>query len=112
MVQEDGVVDCGLDLTGCDWRSAPRRPIGARAAMTLGDGGQMEVEVTDLSTDGCRLLAAPGLAHATALTITLPFLASIAATVRWSNADATGVRFNRPIHPTLVAMLAGIRRRG
>lgn len=107
----DGIVDCALDLTGCDWRSAPRQPIGARAAMTVGDGGPLEVEVIDLSTDGCRLLAVPTLAQATALTITLPFLATIAATVRWSTADATGIRFNRPIHPTLVAMLAGIRRR-
>lgn len=79
--------------------------------MTLGDGRQMDVEVIELSTDGCRLVAVPDLAHASSLTIRLPFLASIAGTVRWSTADATGIRFDRPIHPTLVAMLAGIRRR-
>lgn len=62
--------------------------------------------LSDLSTEGCRIVAAVTPLPDAALLITVPGRPQIAGKVRWCVADAVGVQFAEPMDPALVAAIS------
>jgi len=93
-----------------DTRRRLRRPTSLNARMAASNLGRFDVEVTDLSSDGCRLRSPFHFEAGDTLVLTFPFLAPLGSTVCWCDAECVGLRFNRPLHDTVVDMLVGVRR--
>lgn len=80
---------------GPEDRSA-RSPAGRAnhaATVRLGDGREVTALVTNLSDDGCQLLAEADLSVGETLVVTLPDRDPIEAQVRWTAGDKAGIRF-------------------
>jgi hypothetical protein len=61
--------------------------------MTLGDGREVRALVTNLSYEGCQLLAEAELCVGETLVLTLADRGSVQAQVRWTAGDKAGIKF-------------------
>ena len=59
----------------------------------LADGREVEVSVTDLSIEGCRIRSDETLRIGESITLNVAPLAGVEATVRWELCGTAGVRF-------------------
>lgn len=59
----------------------------------LGNGREVEVVVTDLSKEGCRVQSAETLGIGEQITLNVAPLDNIAAIIRWELCGTAGVRF-------------------
>jgi hypothetical protein len=57
----------------------------------------LEVEISDLSADGCRLRCDTPLEQATALWLRIPGVTPKRAVIRWSKGDEAGCQFDDPL---------------
>ena len=83
-------------------RAQLRIPVVLESAISVVRSGRRKVALTDLSTAGCKVDAPYGWKEGQHVTITLPTLAPIGATVRWSTAEAMGLAFDRAIHTSVI----------
>ena len=83
-----------MDREQVDWsaRSA-RRPTAHSAKVRLADGREVRALVTNLSYDGCQLLAEAELCVGETFVLTLSDRGSIEAQVRWTAGDRAGIKF-------------------
>jgi hypothetical protein len=83
-----------MDREPIDWSArSPRRPTAHSATVVLGDGREVRALVTNLSYDGCQLLAEAELCVGETLVLTLPERGSTEAQVRWTAGDKAGIKF-------------------
>jgi hypothetical protein len=68
------------------------------------------VRLLNLSTGGCCVETALEVMPETLLVITLPGLTPLSCEVRWLGPGVLGLRFVRPLHPTVVDHLCAARR--
>lgn len=69
--------------------------------------GRRQVWMHDLSAHGCRVesgLCAPSGTH---LVLTIPGLAPLGCNISWSRNRMMGLLFTEPVHPLVLARLAG-----
>lgn len=99
-------------LSAADDGPRPRMPrIEIDCYATVRDGASVHrLRVCDISQGGVKLAGALSADSACDLTLTLPGLAPLAASLRWSSDGHVGVTFNRLLAlPELVAWLRSIR---
>jgi hypothetical protein len=72
-----------------------------------GSGTRLRFQVTDLSTDGCKILVG-GYRVNDEVLISLAHLAPLAACVRWVTAEAAGLQFAARLHPSIVEHLRSL----
>ena len=70
-----------------------RRPVKVAATACLPDGGEVLIQLTDISYQGCQVETDRVLPIGSRITLTIPRLGEIAAQVRWSLQGRAGVRF-------------------
>jgi hypothetical protein len=71
-----------------------RRPVTLAACATREDGSLIEMTVTNLSYDGCKVLTAAELTAGERLSLSVPRRGAIPATVRWSADGKAGLAFD------------------
>ena len=76
---------------------APRVATHYGAALTDADGGQIEVVVTDISREGCRLETDGSLEIGEQVEIKVERYGSFAAQIRWIAGKQAGARFLDPL---------------
>ena len=76
---------------------APRVATKYDAALTDADGGKIEVVVTDISREGCRLETDGSLEVGEKVEIKVDRYGSFAAQIRWIAGKQAGVRFLDPL---------------
>jgi len=59
----------------------------------LGDGREVEVRVTDLSREGCRVESGETLRIGERITLSAAPLENVTAVIRWELCGTAGVRF-------------------
>ncbi len=64
-----------------------------RGSAMLGSGREVEVQVTDLSTEGCRVESAETLLIGDVITLNAAPLRDVSAIIRWELCGTAGVRF-------------------
>lgn len=79
------------------YRTAPRRWLGRPSTLRGQDGTPTDVQIDDLSTKGCRLTTAPGLALHDHIHIGLPGIGSRAAQIMWLGDGVAGCQFAVPL---------------
>ena len=83
-----------MDREPSDWSGRPTgRPTAQQATICLGDGREARAIVTNLSNNGCQLVAEVELSVGETLALILPGRGPIDAQVRWTADDRAGVRF-------------------
>ena len=76
---------------------APRVATHYGAALTDADGGRIEVVVTDISREGCRLETDGSLEIGEQVEIKVERYGSFAAQIRWIAGKQAGARFLDPL---------------
>lgn len=76
---------------------APRVSTNYGAALTDADGGKIEVIVTDISREGCRLETDGSLEIGEQVDIKVERYGSFAAQIRWIAGRQAGARFLDPL---------------
>jgi hypothetical protein len=61
--------------------------------VSLGDGREVSALVTNVSSEGCQLLADVQFSVGETVTLNLPGRGSVRAQVRWTAGERAGVRF-------------------
>lgn len=71
-------------------------------------GGSREVTILDLSESGCRFHDnSRKLALGHHITVKIGHVGPVEGTVRWRRDDVVGVRFNSPLHPSVLDYVRG-----
>ena len=77
-----------------DWvRRADRRRVTLIGAAELPDGTSSKVLLSDLSYEGCQLVAEQDLDVGDVIRLSIPDMGTMQAWVRWVADDKVGVRF-------------------
>ncbi len=63
------------------------------AALGLGNGREVEIKVTDLSKEGCRVESEETLLIGDLITLNAAPLQNVSAIIRWELCGTAGVRF-------------------
>ncbi len=71
-----------------------RRPVTLAACATREDGSLIEMTITDLSYDGCKVLTAAALAAGERLSLSVLRRGALPATVRWCTDGKAGLAFD------------------
>ena len=82
-----------------DDRAQPRDQVFHRARATLAGGRLATVMVVNLSPGGMMARIEAAIAVGERLTVQLPVVGVVTATVRWSLGGRIGCQFERPIEP-------------
>lgn len=82
-----------MDSEKADWSARPGRSPAQSASVTLGDGRKVEALATNVSPEGCQLLADAHWSVGETLVLTLADRGSIRAQVRWTAGDRAGIKF-------------------
>lgn len=80
-----------------DIHRAPRVATTYEAALTDADGGTIQVIVTDVSREGCRLETDGSLEIGEKVTIEVERYGSYAAQIRWIRGRQAGAMFLDPV---------------
>ncbi len=79
-----------------------RLPITLRGQIGNSQFGTRAVDLTDISTRGCRVYSPFQWRPGTRLVLTIPSLAPMAVTVRWNTYAEIGLAFDKALHPSVV----------
>ena len=79
-----------------------RRIVNLTAFARDADLRLLEVEIVDLTTDGCRIAGPIDLDEATSIWLKVPGIAPRAARVAWARPGEAGCAFDGPIPPELI----------
>ena len=85
-----------------DQRSARRHIVNLAAYAREIKTDVLGVEISDLSTDGCRLIVGTALEPETVVWLKLPGVTPRRAVIRWSQGQEAGCEFETPITETVV----------
>lgn len=88
-----------------DARRQLRRRVSAPVEIHAPAWGNFEGRLLDLSTDGCRIATATQFAPGTPLTLSIAGGFAVPATIIWSDAGESGLRFGAIDHRAIVAQL-------
>lgn len=91
-------------------RQLERVDLGLPAILNRPNQYRSKVVLADISTHGCRVDAG-GLRLGDRVWIHLPTLEAVCAHVAWATPEEAGLEFRQPLHPAVVAHLAGDLRR-
>lgn len=89
-----------------DGRARERRSISVNAHLTSSATGRLAVTITDLSETGCQVSRSARLVEGSFITLVMPGLSAIGAQVMWGSASSIGLRFDRPLHSSVVEHIA------
>lgn len=78
-------------------RDARRRVVILSAYAREANARLLEVEISNLSTDGCRLKSDGALEPQTAIWLKIPGITPRRAVIRWTSQDEAGCEFDTPI---------------
>ena len=93
-----------------DGRARERRSISIKAYLTSSATGRLAVTITDLSETGCQVARSARLVEGSFITLVMPGLSAIGAQVMWGSASSIGLRFERPLHSSVVEHVARTAR--
>lgn len=88
-------------------RTSERLPVEMGAGLRQRGATGVSVRILDLSTTGFRVATHLELAKGTDVWLRMPKLESCHAKVVWAKGHFAGCRFERPLHPAVVAMIVG-----
>jgi len=83
-----------------------RWPVKILAELQEAGSCWLPVTVLDLSADGCRMHTGFHVRPDRTARLRIPGFAAIAATIDWSEDWHAGLRFDQPIHPSVIHHLA------
>lgn len=86
-------------------RQADRVSVAMAAALRQRGAAPISVAVLDLSTDGFQMDTHLELEIGTPVWLRLPGLESSAAKIVWRDGHRAGCKFDRPLHPAVLAMV-------
>jgi len=86
-------------------RGAQRATVHGQARLRGAGCTPFEVELTDLSATGCRMVTFARLQVGTKIWINLPGLAPLEAIIRRSHEQDYGCEFLQPLHPAVAEHL-------
>lgn len=86
-------------------RGAQRAKVHGQARLREAGCTPFEVELTDLSSTGCRMITFARLQIGTKIWINLPGLAPLEAITRRSQGQVYGCEFLQPLHPAVAEHL-------
>ncbi|GGB31994.1 hypothetical protein GCM10011380_21770 [Sphingomonas metalli] len=86
-------------------RRAPRAPVALEASLNGSRFDRALCTVVDLSTTGARLSTYSMLRRGSEISLVLPDLGAVPATVVWSTDFEAGCEFRRPLRQDLVDKL-------
>lgn len=90
-----------------DRRRAFRVPTTISAVAKTTRGSAHNVEIDDLTPDGCAVTAAGHpLQAGVTYGVKLQGLETLASTARWTAGEKAGLEFDRPLHPAVADHLA------
>ena len=78
-------------------KRAPRVDTNFEASLTDSDGGRLQVVVTDISREGCRLETDGSLKIGEQVEIEVPKYGTFPAQIRWALGNEAGAVFLQPI---------------
>ena len=78
-------------------REDARAEVGIIAEVKVGFGNWQKARLTDMSVTGFRIGWMPKACAGNSVTIRLPTMAPLQATVRWKDGNAIGCQFNRAL---------------
>ncbi len=94
-------------MSNADLPLRPERlPLVAEVNVRRRFDNRYSVTLLDLSVEGCRVELVERAAVGDLLWISLPGLETIEAAACWTDGFITGVRFKRPLHPSVFDLLA------
>lgn len=96
-------------LTGMssDDRREKRRAVRGFVGFRQPGERKYPASILDLSVTGCRVEFTKLVEAGQQVWIGLPGIENIHSTVRWSDGWIVGVEFNRPLHPSVLELVAG-----
>lgn len=100
----------GIGRALSDERRQVRSPILLRGRIGSSQFGKRVVVLTDISTRGCRVSTPFQWESGTRLVLTVPSLAPIAVTVRWTTNEAAGLALDAPLHPLVLDHVIAMAR--
>lgn len=87
-------------------RTTGRNAVAIPATCTIGERGAVEVLVTDLGANGCRMHnAAVGVTKAAPLVLRFAAGEPIGASLKWIKGGALGVRFDQTLSEQVLEVL-------
>ena len=92
---------------GTDRRVSSRLVLGRPGTIRLDSGETIQVVVTDLARDGCRIETGAALMPDTALSIGIAHIGHTRARVVWRDADGYGCEFDVALSPGDVTAASG-----
>jgi hypothetical protein len=88
-------------------RREPRTQVNIQGRYRTGNGIVRDVVVLDLSTHGCKFFDRfSNLNHNSALTVRIGNIGPLDARVRWIESQTVGVRFDTPLHASVLEHMA------
>jgi hypothetical protein len=97
--------------TGSDLRNAPGRVVNFSALIRDTDASVSEVEVSDISTDGCRFRSGAPLEAATAVWLKIPGIGARHCRIIWQRGEEHGCEFTYPMQEQALQELSAARVR-
>jgi len=84
-------------------RTENRHEVEIQGRYRIGNGLAYDVTVTELSHYGCRIFNRfSNLAQDRQISIRIGSIGPLFAQVRWREGDVVGIRFNQPLHPSVL----------
>ncbi|WP_294293475.1 PilZ domain-containing protein [uncultured Sphingomonas sp.] len=83
-----------------------RWPVEIAAELHEAGSCWLPVKVLDLSADGCRMHTGFHVRPGRTARLRIPGFAAFAATIEWDEDWHAGLRFDQPIHPSVIYHLA------
>jgi len=92
-------------LKSAEKRSVTRRIIDFGAFIREEDATAIRVRCRNISTGGCRIEGAGGLAEDAEIWIKITGLTPLKARVAWVRGEDAGCEFSEPLHPRVIEQL-------
>jgi len=96
--------------SGFDDRRHLRLPVCLETAICSSSVRRLTADLVDISVTGCRIDTPIYVLPGCHLTVTVPGLAPLGATVRWCDRHAIGLEFQRSLDPRVVDHVAALSR--
>lgn len=89
-------------------RRVMRFPVTLEASLRSSAVGNLKVQITDISENGCQCRKLTRLIVGAHLTLVMPNMAPLGATVVWVDSESVGLKFNAKMHASVVEHIAAL----